>query len=341
MFSNASVAITTLSKPGFLEAMAASERWLVPSAILTFCLGFFSLLSLHDHAGAAAVLLVLPAWFAYAAIIGVIYYTIHCAKRGIKGPFSRLTDNLRSTFRTLLPAVVLILLSGLNMIALMWTKPVLNYAIPFWADPLLADMDNALFFGTDPWKLVSGLNTPFFATIYHSGWPVFMMLALIIASVQPPSQKKAAMITTYFMVWTVVGPLIHSLLPAGGPIFYESLGYGDRFAKMVPNAQTYDVVQYLWNRHENNEFGPSAGISAMPSMHVATTTWAVLCIHVFARRWHVWAAAFGLLIVALSVALGWHYLMDGIVGATATLVAYWCTMRLFAKRSLAADDIPA
>ena len=66
--------------------------------------------------------------------------------------------------------------------------------------------------------------------------------------------------------------------------------------------------------------GRLAGISAMPSMHVASSVLMALYASTHAR-WAGWAMwTFAALIMIGSVHLGWHYAIDGYFGA----VIAWC-----------------
>ena len=60
----------------------------------------------------------------------------------------------------------------------------------------------------------------------------------------------------------------------------------------------------------------------MPSMHVGSTT-LFACYAFTWRRWAGWVmVGFLVLILAGSVALGWHYAVDGYLGAAIALL-FW------------------
>ena len=75
------------------------------------------------------------------------------------------------------------------------------------------------------------------------------------------------------------------------------------------------VSGYLWNFHTSGQLGAGAGISAMPSLHIATVTGIYLAFRGHRSRLTPLTAFFVLYIWALSVALGWNYAVGGIVGA--------------------------
>jgi hypothetical protein len=221
----------------------------------------------------------------------------------------------------------------MNMIAFMWAKPLLNHFVPFWADPLLAGADRLLFLGHDPWTLFTWLNSGAAAVFYHRGWFALMIVTLLIVLCRPPSPQKSAAMLSYFLLWSVVGPLVHILLPAAGPVFFDKLGYGSTFAAIAFPAETAIMVDYLWRVYQGAQFGPGSGISAMPSLHIATTAWMIIAIRAHAPRWTGAMAAVGLLIFLLSISLGWHYAFDGIVGAAAALGCYRLCERFYEQRA--------
>lgn len=197
---------------------------------------------------------------------------------------------------------------------------------------MLADIDRILFFGRDPWTILARLNSTAAAIFYHRGWFVMMILALIVVLSAPPSAQKSAAMLTYFLCWSVVGPLIHIMLPAAGPIFYMQMGYGDRFAALQNVSETREIAAYLWAIYAGEGFGPGSGISAMPSLHIATTAWMVLAARAFTPRLFVPTLLLGFAIFLLSIALGWHYAMDGIVGGLAAWLCWRIAHAFYAGR---------
>ena len=70
----------------------------------------------------------------------------------------------------------------------------------------------------------------------------------------------------------------------------------------------------------------------MPSLHIATVGWIYLVFRGLGSRLAPIAALFGLYIFALSVALGWHYAVDGIAGVAGAVLAQWACGRWLAWR---------
>lgn len=273
---------------------------------------------------------IFPAWIAAAFLLsfaGVVFSLI-CQRE--PKPIKALLRSTQSNWRANLSSLAIVALAGLNLIGFMWIKPLLNQMVPFWADPLLANIDYLLFFGSDPWTLLTWANFALAGVVYHPIWFLSILIALLVTSFAPNSQQKSAIIVSYFVLWSLVAPGVHSLLPAAGPIFYEALGYGPRFAGMQHSPETAAVAAYLWNFFESGSYGAGNGISAMPSMHVATSTWVVIATAAFKRRWLPVALLVWLSIVVLSIALGWHYALDGMAGTLVAFISYrlsFCAFR--------------
>ena len=307
---------------GLGEVPARERDWLVPSIALTLFSGLIGIAMIPSYAGVLPALTILPWWMLAAAILGGIYCVAAMMIAGVQRPVAQIRRFLVEQWRTAALVAFALFLSGLNMTTFMWTKPLLNYFVDFWADPLLADIDHMLFLGHDPWSLLSWLNSTPAAIFYHRGWFALMIVTLFALLAARPSREKAALMMTYFVLWSVVGPLIHTLLPAAGPVFYAQLGLGDRFADLEAVPETRALVSYLWSIYATEGFGPGSGISAMPSMHIATTAWMVIAVWTLARSWIVPMGIAAALIFLLSISLGWHYAVDGIVAAAAALACY-------------------
>ena len=308
--------------------------WLVPSIVLTLASGAFGFILTPNYSGVLPAVGLLPLWMVAAVILVAIPGIAGMMLTGVERPIKHIRDFLVNDWRTAGLWLLCVFLAGLNMTTFMLVKPLLNYLVPFWADPLLADFDKALFLGHDPWTLLTWLNSRATAIFYHRGWFTLMIMTLTVVLAQSPSPTKSAAMLTYFVLWSIVGPVLHALVPAGGPIFYEQLGYGDRFADLQAVPETRQLAIYLWGVYKGEVFGPASGISAMPSLHIATTAWMVIAITAFARRWVVPMAITGLAIFLLSISLGWHYALDGIVGGTATVLCYRVFLAFYSDRSL-------
>ncbi len=310
--------------------------WFLPSLGLTALSAAIVLLLTPAYGGLLHALEILPAWLAMAALLPLGASLVAMKRQGVADPIAAIFAQVRHNREAIIRTGQFMTLAGINLIVFMWTKPLLNQYVPFWADPLLANLDQALFLGSDPWTLLAWLNSPLSGLIYHPLWFIGMIAALLLTAAAAPSDEKSAVLLGYFTLWSVVAPLVHMAMPAAGPIFYERMGYGARFAAIDGGPTTRMVGDYLWSLYAAGNFGAGSGISAMPSMHVTISTWTVLAFGFCAPRWR-WLALTGWAVIfALSIALGWHYAADGIVGTLAALACHYGLLQLFrAKTRLA------
>ena len=118
---------------------------------------------------------------------------------------------------------------------------------------------------------------------------------------------------------------------SGGPCYYGHFVDGtnpyeplfQRLRELDPDHTLFALKaqNYLWTTNVSGEWGAVAGISAMPSLHVALATlFAILAWQ--CQRWlGALLTVFAVATQIGSVVLGWHYAVDGYAGA---LLAYGC-----------------
>lgn len=301
------------------------ERWLIPAVILT--------------SGSLAAAFILPAWtgmpsprgvmipilvFWISALVGVAALAIAGSVlalllRGHDKPLQILILQAKQA-----PALAYasgVFLVALNLTAFGLIKPQLGHIVPFTADPLLADIDRIIFGGVDGWKRLKWLHHLGLPQIYHQAWFGWVFLTVFFV-LRTPSADRNALLLSYFVLWSLFGPLVHLAVPAAGPIFWSELGLGDRFAGLPLAPQTELAKNYLWEGYTTKVYNAAGGISAMPSLHLATLGWTMIALRATRMIWV--AAIFTAYILMASVALGWHYIVDGIaglVGAVACFVA--------------------
>ena len=143
-------------------------------------------------------------------------------------------------------------------------------------------------------------------------------------------------VVALFTSWVFLGNILAVAFSSVGPCFYFEF-YGDRtFLPLMERLQSYtdgfglratQAMQFLLQTSGKEAWG--AGISAMPSLHVAMATLFVLfCRHRFNAIWPtVLASIFLMLILVGSVHLGWHYAVDGIVSIIVAPLIWWASGR--------------
>lgn len=236
-----------------------------------------------------------------------------------------------------------VVLVGLQAAVLTWAKVMLPLAIPFWADPMLANLDHALF-GQDPWVGLTrllGWAAPFFDEVYIS-WAPAKFGTLLILLVLPESRAKSRILVAYFLLFALIvfGQYAFS---SAGPIFYEQFGFGNRFQRIPLEHWVRTARGYLMHDHFSVGGDPGGGISAWPSFHVAGAFWTAQVWNAWDRRLGIVGFAWFAMILIGSVLLGWHYAVDGIAGVLMAVGAWAVAPTIIDRRkaSLPVNPVPA
>ena len=225
-----------------------------------------------------------------------------------------------------------VVLVGLQAAVLTWAKVMLPLAIPFWADPMLANLDHALF-GQDPWILLTrlfGWAAPFFDQVYIS-WAPAKFGTLLILLVLPESRQKSRILVAYFLLFALIvfGQYAFS---SAGPIFYAQFGFGNRFQHIPLQHWVSAARGYLIHDHLTVGGDPGGGISAWPSFHVAGALWTAQVWYAWNRRLGLFGFAWFAIILIGSVLLGWHYAVDGIAGILMAVGAWAVAPRIVGRK---------
>ena len=241
-----------------------------------------------------------------------------------------------------------LLQSGFSLI-----KSMIPFLVPFYADPWLAQMDQALHGGADPWVALHGLVNArvieIFLPLYLHVWIIpAMALPVFIAATDGDTVRRDRFLILFLFCWMCLGNVVAILGASVGPVFYDGTYGTTRFAALVAelhhsgfsDGMIGRIQAYQWDSYVTKALLPASGISAFPSVHVAIAMLVALYI---AERWRRWWPA-GLLFVAailfLSVYTGYHYAIDGYFSILA-VVGVWFCLRLRAKRSYAQENYAA
>jgi hypothetical protein len=229
-----------------------------------------------------------------------------------------------------LPSVILgTLLFAVGASLFLPLKFAIPQVLPFWLDRPLADADRFLF-GSDPWVLldrVLGWAAVPIDWVYGLWLPVQSLVFFTLLLERPSPAKSRAMIA-YSLAWLLLGVVAALGLSSAGPLFFDRLLGGDRFALLGQTLRARGVSlaitesDAMWAAYANARPGLVSGISAMPSLHVAITLWMALVARSVAPRLAPLALGYFLFIWIASVQLGWHYASDGLAAGMGVL-AIW------------------
>lgn len=235
-------------------------------------------------------------------------------------------------------------------------KTSIPFIVSFWSDPLMANVDAWLHFGVDPWQLthmLSDIINPNVVTLFYFGiWTLpAVFLPLIIAITDDDPIRQGRFLILHVMCWVGLGNVLATAFSSVGPIYYDALLEGTRFAELTIALQTSGIsdshlgaVQAnLWTNYTQKAQAIGSGISAFPSVHVGAST--VFALYLAERN--RWLAPLGIAFAAtigfFSVYNGWHYAVDGYASAFIVIIT-WLALHNYAKlRAKVANDpyIPA
>lgn len=218
---------------------------------------------------------------------------------------------------------------------------------PFSWDETLMQLDRTLHLGMLPHEILAPLlGTPiviFLLNVIYNLWFFIMMGFLIWQGCQgQDTPRRQQFLLAYMLCWGLGTAVMGLIFSSAGPCYFGRLvngpdPYAGLMSDLVEANRHYPVFaliaqDLLWQSYLEGR-GVVSGISAMPSMHVATSCLLFLCARASGPHWLSWScAAFGVVIFAGSVMLGWHYAVDGYAGILIALLAWWLAGRLAEAR---------
>lgn len=200
---------------------------------------------------------------------------------------------------------------------------------PYNWDADLAHWDQWLHFGTAPWVWLQPITGGYFATgaisfIYQLWFFVFYGFILWQALSTQNRRLRMQFLLSNLLAWILLGNVAATWLASGGPVYYARLtGLPDIYAPLMHHLQaaaahvpvwSLTVQNVLWSDYINTHIAAGRGISAMPSMHMASSLLFTLVSWHTNRYLGCVMCLFTVFIMLGSVSLGWHYAIDGYAG---------------------------
>jgi hypothetical protein len=273
------------------------------------------------------------------------WYLYHARVRKVPNfqsiAWQRIKLDFMSRERVLL-ALPILALWPITASAFSYLKSVIPIMQPFHLDPMLRDWDLALHFGIDPWRILQPLLGYTWVTyLINFGYALwfFVLQAMLVlqSGAAGNRQRRMQFLLTMALAWALIGSLAATLMSSAGPCFYALVvGGPDPYAPLMDYLRgvgatlkewhlpfTAKVLQdLLWDSYATNGFGVAKGISAAPSMHIASS-WIIWRLSwEFGRRARIAGSLFLAFIFIGSIHLGWHYAVDGYL-AVAFAWALW------------------
>jgi hypothetical protein len=229
--------------------------------------------------------------------------------------------------------------------------------MPFAWDVPFEHLDRWLHGGVAPWELLQPIiGVPIIThTInwFYNFWFYVLGFVLIWQAFSHYNNRlRLQFFITLMLGWILLGNVAAILFSSAGPCYFGQVtGLPDPFVPLLAYLRTVDqsyavwairAQDILWHTYSMHDISLGAGISAMPSMHVAVATLiALVCWRT--KRWVGMVMSFYALIILIgSVHLAWHYAIDGYAGAAGIMAVWWIVGRALARhdaiRRLAITD---
>lgn len=232
---------------------------------------------------------------------------------------------------------VMLLLPAFFSAYTVYKSSLLN-VVPYSLDKFFIEIDLSLHGGRHPWVWMSPLlNKPavtkFLDSFYFSGWLATWTGICVWMAWSRERILRERFIISFLLTWSLLGTGLAYLLSSSGPCFLRQTG-GDFY----PYTQLFDYLyklpmenrltalngqEMLWSVHESRIIQPGCGISAMPSMHLAMMTLCTACAWKGHKLFGIAVGMATTIIFIASIALGWHYAIDGYVAIILTGVIWW------------------
>ena len=209
--------------------------------------------------------------------------------------------------------------------------------MPFSWDLEFMALDRALHFGVDPWvwlqPFMGYAPVTFIVNVSYNVWFMVMWVMWVAFAFQArPSVLRTRFFTAFMLLWSIGGSLAAIMLSSAGPAYFERLALTpDPYLPLMDYLRSVNewlplwalnAQDILWAGYEGKQ-DIIVGISAMPSMHNASSLLFALAGWKLDRRLGIVMTAYAVLIFLGSVHLAWHYAIDAYLGWALALVIWW------------------
>lgn len=253
--------------------------------------------------------------------------------------FRATTDPAELRTRWMVSAV---LATGVTLPLFQVFKQIVLPARGFPFDVHIAAAERWIFGGRDAWEVTHAFFGGVWPTLVldaaYAFWlPMMFLFPMVVSAAIHDVDARGRLIGTWVASWVIIGSIGAWLLGSAGPCYYNDLvGPNAGFLKLHAALQALDGqaqsfglsirALYFQDMLEATQAGTNldfaSGISAMPSMHVAMASLFAIAGFRRSRLLGGIFTVYALTIWIASVHLGWHYALDGVVGA-AMMGALW------------------
>lgn len=218
----------------------------------------------------------------------------------------------------------------------------------FWLDDPLYKLDRIIFLGNDPWRALQQIIgdpniTCVIDFLYHPLWLILLPITLLFHALGRHSLEiRLRFFLGYIIIWAVLGNAFATALSSAGPCYFSQVtGQTSPYAELMGYLysikmdglalKAVQLQEMLWNGHINSFLEYGGGISAMPSIHIATTALFALSMRNIYPILEKLLYCYTLVIWVGSIHLGWHYASDGLVSGLCVIVIWHYSGKLTNK----------
>ena len=250
--------------------------------------------------------------------------------------------------------VIVFLVAPVGLSAFSAAKQAIPFIHPFSWDARIAALGAAIHGGKHLWVSLQPILAHPAVTVamdwfYHRLWAVLLFGAFACGALLPPSPLRRRYLLAFVLVFLIVGTVGALALSSAGPAYYARVvgrSSSDPYAPLLSYLDSVNVRDGLlsvrgqgglWYAYTHDVEALGFGISAMPSVHVASATLVALFGFALARPIGALLGLIAVCTFVVSVALAWHYSLDGYVGAFLACCIWWFAGRITRERRLTND----
>ena len=217
-----------------------------------------------------------------------------------------------------------------------WVKVAIPLVNPRLWDPQLWALDRVLHFGFSPSvflvELTKGTALPSLLDAWYGSWIETVVWTIAFFACARQARLRRSFLLSCCLLWSI-GAWMYMSLPSLGPCYANPEVFAEAMTEM-PGAR--GGQEALWSNYQQmlqgrtgplRRFNPTRGVAALPSLHVAAHVLFALWCRRFARPLYLLFVLGSLLTFLGSVVTGWHYAVDGYLGAALAFGCYWLACR--------------
>ena len=324
-----------------MDDISVKKALMLPALLTVGTIALAAAISLVTEVDGSRVFLpYVSAWASSTAIMFLLWVFVQVARLAraradepLRIVSSRLTD--RWMLLTL-PALIFPLFLG----AYTWAKVSIPFVVGYGWESFWAEADQIIF-RRDPWLLAHALSPPWLAYAWTFFYAIVWGFVLVFSGALISCFASRRLVATFYsammLSWLFGGILLAYLLSAAGPVFAHLVDPALQLRFAPLRAELLDLLgqdnlvlrsqRYLAAGMNAKVALNGSGVSAMPSMHIATATICLLAAR--GTRWLLLALPFWLMTFFGSVYLGYHYAVDAPVAAAVAIVCWAIARRIY------------